>query len=224
MKLTQDQTQMISTTINFIVELFKVLMATLLAIFVPQRCPENADQLCTLQDNFKDLTDFNKGVIGLNFLALATFLSHYIIEYKREYWCIKHLDVDESKPINNLEKEIENYQDIKKDMIKLNHHYYRSSMVLFITNIGNFVASAVLIYKFFYLDYRSITVLLTNLLLITDKMIKSLKISKKSIKETMPYSAYMLTPVVFNTIDPNFRKEIPLANIVNPIKNESSGV
>ena len=56
LNFTDDQKQTLNTIILLVSESFKVLMATLLAIFVPQRCDNQAEKLCTLVDNFTNLT------------------------------------------------------------------------------------------------------------------------------------------------------------------------
>jgi hypothetical protein len=221
-QLSSDTVQRIKATILFISEMFKVLMATLLSVFVPQSCAddhpiienlnststnnteENQDFACTMSDNFSNLSGFNIAVLAINFVTLGSFLSMYIIEYVRENWCIKYLDMDNNKANTNLKNEIENYPEIKKNLILLNKHYYNNIIVLLICNLANFVVSSVLIYKFYYLDYRSITVLLTNVLLIADKLVFSLNTANSSIKETLPFSAYIKVPAVYNTIDEDF--------------------
>jgi hypothetical protein len=55
--LSEDNKQRIKSFLLFILEFFKVLMATLLAVFVPQNCPESLNGECTMSDNFTDLTN-----------------------------------------------------------------------------------------------------------------------------------------------------------------------
>lgn len=44
----------------------------------------------------------------------------YFIEVKRENWCINYLDIDYSKPTENLDEEIEYYPTFKSEMHALN--------------------------------------------------------------------------------------------------------
>ena len=90
-------------------------------------------------------------------------------------------------------------------MIILNNNYYKMSIAIVTFNIINFILSSVLIYVYYYLDYRSITVLITNFILIIDKLINCFNVSNKSVEEMLPISAYMTTPVVFNTIDNDYK-------------------
>lgn len=212
--LTEDQKQLFFSIFTFIVESFKIMMASLLSVFVPQKCTNNIDNLCTLYDNFFELIDYNKVVLGINFTTLGGFLFLYTIEFIREKWCIDYLDIDENKPNNNLKDEIENYPEYKEKLLKLNNYYYKVSIFMVIINIINFVTSAVLVYYFYYLDYRSITSLITNILLIVDKLISSLTISHRSLNEKLALSAYIKSMAFFNTIDNDYKKN-------NIIQNES---
>jgi hypothetical protein len=212
--LTDDQKQTIKSTISFLTESFKVFMATLLCIFVPQRCVENGDNLCTLADNFTNLTNFNIIVLVINFITLGNFMYLYIIEYKREQWCIDYLDIDNDKANTNLKTEINDYPEYKEEMISLNNKYHKLTILTLILNICNFILSSILIYGYYYLDYRSVTVLITNVLLIVDKLFACLNISNKSVEELLPISAYMTTSVIFNTIDSDHKKTIELTSII----------
>jgi hypothetical protein len=220
-EISSDTVQRIKATILFISEMFKVLMATLLSVFVPQKCGDDdiiindynstftnsnntTSTECSMSDNFTNLSSFNIAVLVINFATLGSFLSMYIIEYVRENWCIKYLDMDNNKANTNLKTEIENYPEIKNNLIKLNKHYFNNIIVLLVSNVVNFVMSSVLIYYYYFLDYRSVTVLLTNVLLIIDKLVASLNTANNSIKETLPFSAYMKVPAVYNTIDADF--------------------
>ena len=211
--LTEDQKQLIFSIFTFLVETFKIVMASLLSVFVPQRCPNNTDNLCTLYDNFYELIDYNKVVLGINFTTLGGFLFLYIIEFIREKWCIDYLDIDENKPNNNLKNEIEQYPEYKQKLIELNNYYYKISIFMVFTNIINFITSAILIYYYYYLDYRSITTLITNCLLIIDKLISSLTISHKSLNDMLALSAYIKSVAFFNTIDNDYKKNNELKDI-----------
>jgi hypothetical protein len=212
--LTDDQKQTINSIILLLSESFKVLMATLLSIFVPQRCDNQSDKICTIVDNFTNLTNYNIAVTTVNFITLGCFVLLYIVEYRRENWCIEYLDIDNDKPNTNLKTEIDKYPEYKEKMMLLNNDYNNISMLVVGMNIINFILSAILIYGYYYLDYKSITVLLTNIILIVDKIINCFNVSKKSVQDVLPISAYMTTPIIFNIIDKDYRKEeIELKNL-----------
>jgi hypothetical protein len=189
-------------------------MATMLSIFVPQKCDENNE--CSLSDNLDDLTDYNTFVLAFNFITLGIFVFEYSWEYYREHWMIEYLDVEPKKSNINLKEEIQNYPDFMKKLIDINKRYKRLTEIVVGFAIANFVFSAVLVLHYYYLDYRTITVLLSNLLLVVDKLYNSWGIAHKSHGEILAYSAYMKTPVLFNTIDQDHKKNDPEIPEVNP--------
>lgn len=206
--ISDDNMQRIQSWISIGANGYKVLMASLLAVFVPQKCPESAANECTMKDNFTDLTGFNVAVLIVNFCTLAIFLVFYGIEYYRENWCIEYLDYDENKAFNALHTEIEAYPQLKEKLTGINQLYYKMAITAMIFNAVNFVMSSVLVYGFYYLDYKSVTVMITYLILIADKLVFSLNISKKSYEEVVPNSAYRTGPVVYNTIDVDHRNQV----------------
>jgi len=220
LNLSDDQKQTLNSVIILLTESFKVLMATLLSIFVPQRCDNQSDKICTITDNFTNLTNYNIAVTTFNFITLGTFIALYTIEYMRENWCIEYLDIDNNVANTNLKTEIERYPEYKERMIILNNNYHIISIITVVMNVVNFILSAILIYGYYYLDYRSITVLLTNIILIVDKIINCFNVSKKSVEEVIPISAYMMTPVIFNVVDKDYRKsEINIMLVESKLEN-----
>lgn len=205
--ISEDNSQRFKSILSIFSNGYKVLMAALLSVFVPQKCPESPTNECSISDNFKDLIPYNIVVIVVNFLTLASFLIFYGIEYYRENWCIEYLDIDENKPMTNLKTEIEEYPEFKNELVNINYLYYISSYTLLGLNIVNFVMSSVLIYHFYYLDFKSISVMITYFLLVSDKLFTTIATSKKSYLEIMPNSAYMNGPVVFNIVDKDYAQK-----------------
>ena len=210
-EVNEDTKQHFQAIFSLLLESSKVLMATLLVVFVPQRCSENADGICTFMDNFEELTNYNKFVLAFNFLSLGIFICLYKIEYKREKWCIQYLDIDPNKPNTNLKIELQytSYESIQKDMKLLNSKYWRISLWTVILYTLNVLFSSILIYSDYYLDYRTITVMLTNIILVGDKLYNCFTISKKSVNEEMACSAYLKTAIIFNVIDSDYHIPIP---------------
>jgi hypothetical protein len=100
MKITNDTKEIIQSYLISILEAYKVFLACLLSIFVPQYCPETKTT-CTLSENFSNLTMYNEFVIVFNFLTLGAFLYLYFIQNRRETYLITHLYVDKKRKIKN---------------------------------------------------------------------------------------------------------------------------
>ena len=204
-KINIDTQQRIKTIGLFFIQGYKLIMATLLAVFVPQRCPESPSNECSIIDNFTSLTAYNTAVLIFNFATLLFFIIYYIFEYYRENWCIEYLDIDKNKADIFLKEEIKDYPNILSRLLKLNKLYFIFSVILLSSNFINFVLSGVLVYNYYYLDYKSITVFATYLILIGDKLLSSIFISRNSFTNCIAESAYMTEPVVFNRIDTDYR-------------------
>ena len=90
--VSQNVRQQLSVPLFFAIEFYRVLLASLPLIFVPQICDE---EICTMRGNFDKLTRLG---ILIHFTTTLSFVCAYSAELYREYWCIKKLDVDENLP------------------------------------------------------------------------------------------------------------------------------
>ena len=77
---------------------------------------------------------------------------------------------------------------------------------MFAMNIVNIIISSLIIYHY-YGGYKSIVGMLSETFLIVDKLYNSINISYKSVKEILPYSAYMKDYIIFNTIDRKYKRK-----------------
>lgn len=229
----QDHQQRISIAASFIGDGFRVVMASILCVFVPQGCIEtnsnnslfnslfgntypsidnqlngttNTLQICTMTENFTDLIDFNVGVLALNFFTLGCFIYLYIIELKRENWMIDTLQYDESKSEHNITVLKEEYPEVITQLQIHNKKYKRAYGLLQYIYVGNFIASAVLVLYYYYFDYRTITVLLTNVALCWTKISNGKEVAIKSYKNEYAYSYFNIKHLGFNAIDPKYQK------------------
>lgn len=203
--LDEDQKQLLLSIITYLAETFKLFIACLLTVFVPQRCTTQPDQICTLRDNFFDLITYNIYSLTFNFITLSILLVFYSIEFRREKWCIKYLDHTIDKSDTNLKLEILDYPLYFDKLLYYNRIYYRFSIISIAVTFINIISSSVLILYYYYLDYRSILNIITNSLLILEKLFNSYKIASSSNDELCAISAYLITPIVYNTIDDDFR-------------------
>ncbi len=204
---TQDMEQVYNMVSNLSSEFFKVVMACLLAIFVPQSC--NGD-VCTFEDNFSNLTIFNKFVIAYNFFTLGYFLYLYWIEVSREQWFITHFDYNPKESEYHLHVYKEQYPDLFTRMQQKNKHYMSTYKILKYLYVSNFIVSSVLVLHFYYLDYRTITTLITNVILCWSKVMKGYTLASKSYEENIAISYYNILNLSFNMIDEDYMiKNVP---------------
>ena len=125
-----DSVSHILVTIAQAAGVYACVMASLLSVFVPQWCPPNArdptEHVCTTYDNFHELTlcvslrpcalrlspadepllplhrSYNKGVLGINFITLFSFVAIQTFFGYREYFVIEAFDLDPTLPADNL--------------------------------------------------------------------------------------------------------------------------
>lgn len=203
MKLSVDNQQRVTALFTMIIELYKVAMGTFLTVFVPQSCGNGI--ICSLQDNILNTVLFRRIILGMNAFTFLSILSLYFIELRRENWSITYLDIDPGKPNNNLESEIEEYPKIKQEMLVQNNTYidvfYVSCTLLTI----NFCVSSIVVIQD-NAGMVTLSSLLGFLILIANKMYIVYDVGTKSIENERAFSAYLIIPRTYNTIDEDYRK------------------
>ena len=201
MKLSVDSKQRVTTTCLMFLEFYKILMATFLVLFVPQKCE---DEVCTITENFYKRDPAHLVALISNFSTFVSVLYFYHIEMKRENWCIKYLDIDLTKPNNYLDDEIEAYPKYKKQMNQLNKSYLKSMYASSTLLVINFGISGTAI-GFDYVGTNTITTMVSFFLLISSKLYSAYVTGTDSVKKERALSAYMKTAKTYNTVDEDFR-------------------
>jgi hypothetical protein len=178
-------------------EFIKISLASLLSVFVPQRCNNT---VCSVYDNFSELSNYNIIVLTVNFILFMLFIITYIYELKREYFMIDNFDTDYDIPDDNLGKIIEKYPLINEKLINYNKYYHNLCCILYIIYIINWILSGILVFHYFYLDKNTIITMITNFLLVSTKIHKGYYISKTT-KEKPSISAFMTEEFIYNIMD-----------------------
>ena len=196
MKLDVDTKQRIQSGCLFLLEFYKVLMGSFLVLFVPQQC---GDHICTFKENVENET----ACVVINILSCVYLLYLYLIELKRENWCIKYLDINPNKPNNNLDIEIEEYPEYKKNMLQINKKYKKNSLNCIVLQGVNITLSVVYIAQH-WAGTIALAPLISYVILVISKLYNTFFISNASIKEERAYSAYLTISKTYNTIDADF--------------------
>jgi len=200
----QDNQQKIMMAITFLFELYRVIMSTLLVLFVPQQCDEGP---CSVSDKTSPQDQFEAFTLIFNFITFSSFLVMYILESKRELHLINYLDINRFKPRDNesVGNELDNLSLTRRNRIEVSELNYQYSsylnMVLFLLNS---LFSAIVVFNSF-LDSKTITVFLTNILFMTSKLY-----DVYNTVNTKPYvflSAYLTRKIQYNDIDPDKREK-----------------
>jgi hypothetical protein len=204
MKITTDNKEILTSIFLTFVEGYKIWLASLLAIFVPQYCPDTGIT-CSFQDNFTELDTYNTFVLAFNFFTLFLFNYTFYIQNKREHYIITHLDVDDSKGNNTLSENIHNYQKILEKIKQYNIKCYNVIIYTSIVFVLNTIFSSVLVFYFFYDGFRTVTTLIANVLLVSAKLYKFYDITKECIGDKpLALSVFRESPISYNVIDQDY--------------------
>jgi hypothetical protein len=197
MKLDVDNKQRIKSGFTFILEFYKVLMGSFITLFVPHQC---GDHICSISEIMSTKDEYRSFVLFVNFVSCFLLMCLYFIELKRENWCITYLDINAEKPNNNLDSEIEEYPEIKKQMTKINTNYKKFSLVCVICQGFNIIVSVADL-AMHWPGSVSLSPLIGYVILMLSKLYNTHFISVASLKEERAYSAYLSISKTYNTID-----------------------
>ena len=198
-----DREQMIKVYFLFIIEIFKVAMASFLALSVVQNCE---GEVCSYDQNVKRESGYGNFVISVNIINVVAFAILYFFEFNREMFLIEYLDIDKRKGDYHLPKVLHEYSDIKKRLKKYNHAYYVATRSVLLLTAINWILSGILVIGSYY-SFKTITSFVTNILLVITKLSDSHGVSKESHQNDYGLSAYIKEYTSFNVIDKDHLKE-----------------
>lgn len=195
----QDFGQRINVNISFIMELYRVVMASFLLMFVPQKCGQD---LCGVFENLFT-SDLNSVGFGVNIATFLSFLAMYSYEIRRENKMITYLHVNDELPRDNdaVDEALNKLgQASKQEILRLDKNYQRTTYLAIVGFLVNTGLSSVVISKS-YLDSKTTTALITNILFMAVKLIDAYGIAHT--EQNVFYSAYLKSRLQFNDVDPD---------------------
>lgn len=209
----QDTQQRLGVYMLFIFELYRLLMGTLLILFVPQNCGDN---LCTMDDTIYTNDPYLLANLSISCTTLACFLVLYGLEIHRESKMIEYLEVNESFPSDNdsvaliLDKIPEEHT---KELWRLDKYYQKSGYAAIVFFLVNSIYSGFNIYNR-YNDDKTATVFLTNILFLATKL--NQVFSVVNTEQNIFFSSYLTKKLQYNYVDPDHmithEKSIELTN------------
>ena len=190
-----------SYIINFL-DLYKLLAACLLSVFVPQFC-EDTGTTCTFNENFQNLSIYNIIVLVINFITLFMYINLNYVQQKREVYFITHLEVNKNIADNALNKSILTHSRILNRVSDHNNLVYNYSIYTLLCFSINVLLSCILVFYYFYDGFRSVTTMVTNVLLVSHKLYTTISISHRCINspQISAISIGLTGPVQYNDID-----------------------
>jgi len=197
-KFDPDTTEKIQTNAAMAGMFVKVIMASFPMFFVPQKC---GDHVCSMVDK---LTGW-AALTTVNFITFAAFVRLYYIQKKREDFLVEYFDRDEDVAENALDEQILKYPNIKKEIYLLNNKISVTNKFCTGAFVVNSIWSILFILIMRYLDATTITVILTNSLLVNGKLDQ---IRQSYLGNDIAQSTVQTVPKVFNIIDKDYQKKI----------------
>jgi hypothetical protein len=197
---SQDFQQKSSTYSTLIIELYRVLMGSLLLVFVPQKC---GDDICSMTELATDNNSLHNTTFAFNLVSLCAFVSLYVAEVRRETKLITYLEVDKEVPTDDdaVGEALTRLPTEKKEALwSLDSQYQKTSYIA----LGSFLINTGLSgYTVFqnYLDDKTVSVFITNTLFMALKLKEAYDITNT--KKNIFYSAYLTQPVQYNNVDPD---------------------
>ena len=196
----QDFNQKIGVATTLVLELYKVLMGAMLVIFVPQKC---GSAMCSISQNIERTDALSQSALSFNIITALSFLALYFVEVKRENKMINYLEVNRFTPVDNesVGEALEKLDVAKKQKIwDYDGYYQKTGYASTIAFTLNAILSFIVVYDN-YLDSKTITVFLTNILLMGLKVADVF--STVNTKKNVFYSAYLKNKVQYNDVDPD---------------------
>ena len=215
----QDTQQKLFATASFLVELYRVLVSSLLILFVPQLC---GDQICTYSENMESPNHLYSTGLTVNFITLGAFFTLYTIELQRENMLINYLDVSKSKPSDNesVGEALKKLSPIRfKRIHMINRLYKIFGRVAFLLFILNTILSGLVVYEY-GAGNQTTSTFVTNVMFMATKMIQIY--GTLTADKNIFYSAYLSEKVQYNDVDPE-KVETMLSMLhINPSDSSES--
>ncbi len=214
----QDRMQKYSVGISASMELYRVLVSSLLILFVPQDCGAGsvddgaATKVCSYSENMESAGTVYSAGLALNFVTLGVILLMYAIEIKRENRLISYLEVNKNLPFDNesvgyaLEKGLS--KERRESILSLDSWFQRIGALAMLFFVANVVLSGIVVYDY-SLGSQTTSTFVTNVLFMTDKM-SNVYFTIATDKNIL-LSSYMKSKVQFNDVDPD-KKEAEIAD------------
>ena len=134
----------------------------------------------------------------MNVFCALSFINLYHWQNKRETYMIEHFDENDEISENSLTTQIESYPEIKNRIMTLNQILKKSNIACFFITVSNMIFSYLLIFYFKYLDSMTISVTITNSLLVYNKLFQ---IYACFIGDDLAQSSVFIKPRIYNCID-----------------------
>ena len=130
----------------------------------------------------------------------------------REHFIIRHFNDNPKLGDHHIKTILSDEPTIENSLNIWNKRFYYGTVTAIGLGTINFIVSGHLIVVNYYNGTRSLTSLVTNILLVANSLSSNYKISKKSFKEGLALSSTRLEPISYNVFEPHIRANIEARN------------
>lgn len=217
---SQDFRQKMIMIFSVSIELYRVMVSSLLLIFIPQRCENN--NMCTIIQNVTNKDgNYRIGLI-INYITVSCFIVLYMCEIRREEKLIKLLEVNNriSSDSESVGKRLEMFTEDKRSLLfSIDNQYKNISYLVMCMFVVNTMYSWFIVYKH-SLGNQTLFNFITNILFMLTKLSTIVVIIRT--KKNVFFSAYLNTKVQFNDIDPMEMKKIKKLRMIDAMTARKS--
>jgi hypothetical protein len=206
-----NKQELIYTLINIFIELSKIVVSSLLVVFVPQNCN---GETCSLYENFTDLTEINKAALGWNFITLGFMLILYVVMYKREKFLIYRLDEDPQVAPINIREVFRTNPEIENGVYMHNSRLKWAGISTCLIYLVNVILSAILIFRDYYDGYQSVIQFIINAALCYYLVFRSIYHSLTTERSGLVISNIHFIPLIYNQIDREYKGKLTNITII----------
>lgn len=214
--VTDDGIGLVLIALAASVEMFQVIMGTMLLVTVPMNCTSTnapfTTTICTPTNNVFTPGDFiadesgkrlAKAAIVINFFMLAIVVLHYLVIFHRERIMLDLLDSDPTVANDRLAEVLPYYTQLAPVIKWAHSRAFFSSILFFVFFLINTIISGIVIFKYHFNDFptQTITVFVTNNLLLLRVLYRSLSQSLWGLRDTLSTSLFTYPAQVYNVID-----------------------
>jgi hypothetical protein len=210
--ISQNNWLRLSSLLIMVGGLVKIAMATLLSLFVPQRCdePGGGFHVCSLEENLTELTAFNTFCVVLNFFTLVVFLATFALDIYREFYVISNFDHSDDLPATNLKEELDDpkFERIAKEYKDISIAYFAMYASTYALVVINAACSAVLVFVYYFLDAeRTALIFISYLLLVIGRVHSNTMLAYRCFSDNSAQSSALTIQIAFNTMDAKYKKK-----------------
>jgi len=198
MKVDVDCKERIKIAFTFLLQSYKVLMGSMVLLFVPRGCD---DHICSITDNIYNTESVNLSGLVFNFITVLSFITVYIAELRRENWCVHNFDIDHNVSDNNLAIILKDNTQLSNTLHYYNRLYKNTTLGCLFVFMINFVISNIILYNdevFWTVGFVPYS---SYMILVLMKIYNCYYIAAHSIANNKALSAYMTEFSSFNIID-----------------------